>query len=794
MTNPSKQELWRAFRELYDEDTSRQEADFAHYDAQHAQPKEADPDWRHPGAVTAYSAIPGGVLLTCERATIELQWLNGAALRVRVQPGGGEFPALTSPAVIQEADPPPAELSGRDTPERLLLRTADYTCEIDMTGYALTVVLNDPEFVIYGENEGQHPLNGVRWTTDGQVRMQCAHYDAPVFGSGERAFDLNLRGRRLHLWNEDPGGFHRGDDPINYHIPFVMMPRSMRAIGILWDNSARGVLDAGADGGDYLSFEAEGGPLTYTLFFGQRVVDVLMAYTDHTGRTPLPPLWALGYHQSRYSYFTQDEVLEIARELRTREIPCDAIYLDINYMDGYRVFTHDREAFPDFKAMADALHEQGFKLVTILDPGVKIDPDYAVYQSGLDAGIYLKYPDGEPVMGVVWPGAVHFPDFSDPKGRSWWAQHLKTLIDLGVDGIWNDMCEPVIFRPDGPGNMPDYVRHDDEGRGGDHLHHHNLYGLQMGQASHEGLRQHLPERRPFNIIRAGYAGAQRYASSWTGDNVSTWDHLKLSISMTLQMGLSGVPFTGPDVGGFAGDADGELLARWTQVACLMPFFRNHSAITAARQEPWVFGEAIERICREAVQLRYRLLPYLYTVFAQHHFTGAPILRPLFMAFDYDSSVAADIDDCYLLGEHLLVAPVVTPQTLRRTVYLPRGDWYDFWTGQRVKSLYDEEMVTVDAPLHHLPLFVRAGSAIPTWPERQHTADPVAGMTFRLYPGAGTSYLYEDAGDGFGYQRGDYRWTTLTCRYDKGAFTFKREVEGPYQPPYDENAIDYQIIG
>ncbi|MCA9914835.1 MAG: hypothetical protein KC496_15890, partial [Anaerolineae bacterium] len=367
-----------------------------------------------------------------------------------------------------------------------------------------------------------------------------------------------------------------------------------------------------------------------------------------TGRITLPPLWSLGYQQCRFSYYPQQTVLDLAGEFRKRGIACDVLYLDIHYMAGFRVFTWDRTRFPALPEMIATLHRQGFKVVVIVDPGIKIDPDYSVYVSGVEQDVFLKYPDGKPVTAAVWAGASHFPDFTSAAARCWWAEQFLPLLDAGVDGIWNDMCEPAIFTSDGASTLPDYVIHDVDGLGGDHQGNLNVYGLLMGRASQEALRKYYPERRPFNMIRAGFAGAQRYASSWTGDNSSTWDHLRLSLSMTLNMGLSGAPMTGPDIGGFDGDTDGELFTRWLQAAVLMPFFRTHTGMDTHAQEPWSFGQPYEVINRLTIDLRYRFLPYLYSLVAIAKEYGWPVIRPVFTLEPMNPDLRV-VDDCYLLG-------------------------------------------------------------------------------------------------------------------------------------------------
>lgn len=578
-----------------------------------------------------------------------------------------------------------------------------------------------------------------------------------VYGSGQRTFGLNLYGRVLTFWNTDAGSYERGLEPINYTIPFLITLTDTGYQGVFVDNTFRGKVDIGVADPCTMSFTFAGPARGVYYYRGSTLSDVVAQFTQQTGRMPLPPLWALGHHQSRYSYRTQDEVLAVAQEFRSRGIPCDAIYLDIHYMDNYKVFTWDQTAFPDLPAMAAELHAMGIKLVAIVDPGVKIEAGYVGYDDGIAQDVFLKLPDGTPAEGVVWPGATHHPDFSNTRVRAWWAQRLQPLLAAGVDALWNDMNEPLYFGDGAAISPPDYLVHDVDGQPAYHLERHNLYGHEMSLASHQALLQAAPDKRPFNITRSGYAGTQAHASSWTGDNKSTWDDLRLSIAMNINMALSGQSFTGPDLGGFSTDTTPELLVRWYQACLLFPFYRNHSAIDTIPQEPWRFGEPYETIIREAIRLRYQLLPYLYSVAAACHFDGTPMMLPI-VALETSNPHVHNVDDSYLVGEHVLVAPVLEPHTIRRMVYLPNGaDWYSFEGGQRYAG---GSFISVEAPLDTVPIFVRAGTALPLWLPTQTTQQPLQAPKIRVYPGNGSTRLYQDQGEGWGYQSGEYAWTTF----------------------------------
>jgi alpha-glucosidase len=566
------------------------------------------------------------------------------------------------------------------------------------------------------------------------------------FGCGERTSGLEKTGSHQVFWNVDPPQGHTASlNNLYTSIPFVLSLRDGRAHGLLFDSTHRVEIDLAFSDPSRVVYTAAGGDLVYYVILGPTPREVLDRYTALTGRTPMPPLWALGNQQSRWSYTSADEVAGIAAEFRSRGIPCDAVYLDIDYMDGYRVFTWDRERFPDPAAFIAGLREDGFRVVTIIDPGVKADVGYPVYREGRERGFFCLTRDGEEFRNVVWPGLCAFPDFSDPAARDWWGSLHEGLLDAGVAGVWCDMNEPALFVPL-QSTMPPDVVHPGGGRARHHAEVHNAYGQWMAQATREGLARLRPERRPFVISRAGYAGLQRHALQWTGDNSSWWEHLWMSMPQLQNLGLSGIAWAGVDIGGFFGDCTGELLARWTEFGVFQPFCRNHSAMDTRRQEPWAFGEPYESVCREMLLLRMRLIPYLYTLFDECHRTGAPILRPLL--FDHpDDETTYTMDDQFLLGSALLVAPITRPGVEHRHVYLPAGSWHHWWTGERFDGPVH---VLAHAPLGRPALYVRSNTPIPLGDPVMHTGEP-SGLTWRVFvgPGSGESHLYEDAGDGYG---------------------------------------------
>ncbi|WP_051324132.1 glycoside hydrolase family 31 protein [Candidatus Solirubrobacter pratensis] len=569
------------------------------------------------------------------------------------------------------------------------------------------------------------------------------------FGCGERTAGLEKTGSRQIFWNYDPPEGHTASlNNLYTSIPFVLSLAGGVCRGVFVDNPGRVEMDlAKADPGEVV-YETATGNLVYYVFTGPTPAAVLERYTELTGRVGLPPLWALGNQQSRWGHVSADEVRSVADGFRSRGIPCDVLYLDIDYMDGFRVFTFDEERFPDPAAFIASLAEDGFRVVTIVDPGVKVDLEYPVYVEGRERGYYCRTFGDEEYRNVVWPGLCAFPDFTNPAAREWWGDNHAALLDLGVAGIWCDMNEPSLFVP-AQSTMPADVVHPGGGEPRLHAQVHNLYGSGMAQATREGLARLRPDRRPFVISRAGFAGLQRHALQWTGDNSSWWEHLWMSLPQLQNLGLSGMAFCGVDCGGFFGDSNGELLARWTEAAVFQPFLRNHSQMGTVPQEPWAFGEPWESICRDMLLLRMRLLPYLYGAFEEASRTGAPVMRPLLFEW-FEDEVTYTADDEFMLGDALLVAPITRPGIEHRHVYLPAGTWVHWWTGDVVAG---PAHVLAHAPLGRPALYARANAAIPLWPERMHTGEPVDRLTLRVFavPSADvvTRELYEDAGEGFG---------------------------------------------
>jgi len=634
----------------------------------------------------------------------------------------------------------------------ITLEVAKHDCAIRFTDHSGCLLAHNPQLAWDETNSVSSVF----------VSSENAHY----YGLGEKTGFLDKRGERYEMWNSDIFAPHVPEIEALYQsIPYVLVHKQEGAYGIFLDNPGRSFFDM-RSASDAFTIRAETGGFDYYFINGPQIKDVVKRYTALTGRIQLPPEWAIGYHQSRYSYMSQDEVLNLARTFREKQIPCDVIYLDIHYMDGYRVFTFDPDRFPDPKAMMAELKELGIRVVPIVDPGVKLDPEYRVFKEGADKGFYCVKADGGPFVGPVWPGMSVFPDFTEDQVSEWWGDLHRFYTDMGIEGIWNDMNEPAVFNE--TKTMDVDTLHGNNGSPVTHGEIHNLYGLLMSKATSEGLKRNLGGNRPFVLTRAGYAGIQRYAAVWTGDNRSFWEHMSMAMPMVLNLGLSGIAFSGPDIGGFAHHSSGELLARWTQMGALFPYCRNHSELSTIRQEPWSFGPEVERICREYIELRYRLMPFLYSLFRESAETGLPIIRPLVLEYPEDPNVT-NLCDQFLLGNQLLVAPIYRPGTDHRAVYLPKGIWLDYWTGQKLEG---GRHILAHAPLDTLPLYVKEGAIIPHAALVQSTMEQVADiLSVNVYcsgNASGEFEFYEDDGLTFDHENGKYNLYRLVVEETQGA--------------------------
>jgi alpha-glucosidase len=757
------------------------------------------------GAVTTTGR---GLLAEVETEQLRVDLVADDVVRLKMS-RGGVFDESPTFAVCVDPMAGPVEFRVERDDERVRLVTSAMVVSLWLHPFRLDVHRADGSPVVETAADEQGRYWAYATLNDTfTLRRRCRQEDA-FFGLGEKGGRHNRKGRDFTMWNTDvlsPSetaeftagkefGDPRGDrtsvdfDPFYVTVPFLYhqtYPAGTVSASFL-DNGYRGDYELSPHEEYRITFA--GGQWTEYVFAGPDLPAVLTQYTALTGRAQLPPLWSLGYHQCRWFAYTQDAVEELGRRHRDAEIPCDALWLDIDYMDGYRVFTWDRERFPDPPGMLQRLGEQGFRVITIIDPGVKWDPGYPVFDQGLERDVFCRTQGGDTYIGQVWPGNTAFPDFVTPEARAWWGELNAEHVRSGLAGIWNDMNEPAT------GTIPSAAM---RFRRGEHPHerYHNQYALLMAMGTRQGLVEAMPELRTFILSRAGFAGIQRYAANWMGDNLSRWDHLRMSIAMASGFGISGQPFVGADIGGFAGGSNAELFTRWMQYGVLTPFCRNHSMIGNVDQYAWAFGEVVQDIVREALRLRYRLMPYVYSAFVRASETGEPVQRPLVFDHQYDGTVR-DIDDQYLFGTDLLVAPVTEPAATSRQVYLPEGDWYDWYSGALVAG---RRFVIAPTPMDRIPLYARGGAVVPMWPEAPASTAGYHPEVVELHlfvPGADgvhVSRLTEDDGLTTGSGDGACHRTTLTLSRDGDTLRLEAHVEGEGYPEFRRTAYRLHVHG
>jgi len=740
----------------------------------------AESGWHSLGDFVRAEERTNQVELTAQSGKVRIIALAPDVVRVTYAPGGA-FAADQSFAVLPDAFPADTQLRVSKTDAALELRTDQLAIRVDKSPLRITFL--DTDGKILSQERADHPavFNGTEfrvWNT----MPDDEHY----FGLGDKTGPLDHRDLAFTNWNSDMFGWQESTDPLYKTIPFFLAMRRGVAYGLFFDNTYRSNFDFGKEARDLYSFGSDGGALDYYFFYGPGPKRVIEQFTQLVGRTPLPPLFALGYQQCRYSYYPESQVREIAAEFRKRNIPADVIYLDIDYQQDNRPFTVNRERFPTIEKMVKDLREEGFKLITITDLHLARATGYRPYDEGSKKGYFIKNPDGSEYVGKVWPGDSVFPDFTRREVRAWWGTLYTDFVKMGIRGFWNDMNEPSVFVPSK--TAPLDVVHSVEGRKTDHREIHNVFGMQNARATYEGMLKLEPNLRPFVLTRAAYAGTQRYAATWTGDNTASWNHLRLSIPQLANLGVSGYAFVGADIGGFNGSPTPELLTRWMELGAFNPIYRNHANKGTRFREPWVDGPEHESIRKRYIETRYRLLPYIYTGMEESSRTGVPLLRPMFLEFPDDDSLSTNGEE-FMFGSNLLVAPKVWPFTDPYTVTLPKGDWYDYWTGNRVDG---GKALTVDPPLDTLPVYVRAGSILPQQPLIQHVGETPSGpLELRVYPGPQCSGdLYMDDGDTLAYQHGESLRLHFTCSISPGGVQIDvAAAQGPYQPWFK----DLQIV-
>ena len=741
--------------------------------------------WQHVGAVQKVEKLSDGVELTAGKAKVRVTVFRDGVFRVRVAPNG-TFGRDISWAVLGDALPPQFKVDDRRDEVRVSAGGA--TARVRKSPLLIDFVRDSGEVLVADD-----PELPMAWAGESVRVWKKMPEDEGYYGLGDKAGPMNRRNRAFTMWNTDAFAWQESTDPLYKTIPFFIGLRKGLAYGIFFDNTWRSSFDFGKALHDSYSFGAEGGEINYYVFTAPTPRQILQAYAALTGLTRLPPIWTLGFQQSRYSYEPEERVYEIAKTFRDKRIPLDALYLDIDYQDANMPFTVDRKKFPTFEKMIGDLSAQGIHTVLITDLHIKKDAGhgYAPYDSGAKEDAFVKRADGSTYVGPVWPGDSVFPDFTLTRVRDWWGGLYKNFSEMGVSGFWNDMNEPAVFLTITK-TMPLDVRHRlDDGTALPHLAIHNVVGMQNVRATSEGLLKLRPNERPFVLTRAAYAGTQRYAATWTGDNVSTWNHLSMSTPMLLSMGLSGYGLVGDDIGGFAGSPTPDLLTRWIETGAFNPIYRDHTSKGTLDQEPWVHGAVHEAIRKRFIEERYRLLPYIYTSVEEMTRTGIPLMRPLLLEYPQLPEFFDD-DREFLFGPSLFVSPVTTELMDAKVIQLPPGTWYDYWTGDKSS---DRELKKLRPELDQVPVYVRAGSIVPRQPLVQSTSEtPNGPLQLRVYPGPECKgSLYQDDGHSLNYQKGEFLRVNFSCEAGSAAIRVVSTVEKDgFKPWWD--AADVVVYG
>ena len=679
--------------------------------------------------------------ITTDNAHAQITVYSPSVIRVRMdrQELGRDF----SYAVI--AQPEKTKVSITQNNSEIIVLTDSIKTVIGKAPF--TVSFYTPNGKVINQNE--KGLN-TSWVNESVTAYRKLQPNERFVGLGEKTGNLDRFGNGYTNYNSDNYGYSVTQDPLYSTIPFYIGIHDHLNYGIFLDNTYQSDFNFGASNNRFSSFGARGGEMNYYFIYHQNLADIITSYTALTGRMKMPPLWSLGYQQNRYSYYPEAEVFRIASTLREKKIPADGITLDIHYMDKYKVFTWDKSRFPDPKGMTDKLKQMGFKLTVIVDPGVKEEPGYSVYDRGLKENIFIKYPDSTNYTGQVWPGWCNFPDFTNPKGRSWWGNEIGKYAQDGVSGIWNDMNEISTWGQ----KMPDNIIFDYDGSKASHLQTRDVYALEMARASYEGARKTM-QKRPFVLTRSGYAGLQRYTAIWTGDNRAEENHMIAGVRLLNSLGLSGVPFTGMDIGGFTGNPTQSLYARWMQIGAFIPYFRNHTALNTKSSEPWTFGEEVLEVSRNYVNLRYKLLPYIYSAFYEATQNGLPLMRSLAISNTFDAHIYdPQFQNQYLFGSAFMVAPFESTQDFAR-IYFPEGKWYNLYTDEVQNGGQDK---IVQLSMQKLPVFVKESSIVPMQSLVQTTAEkPTDTLVVHVYNGSisNKTVYYEDDGESFANENGDF---------------------------------------
>lgn len=716
------------------------------------------------GITTDVKKTDNGLIIQTDNCTLHIRLHDHNVVRFCYK--RGNEPLRDFSYSVSGKEPEKINFEVTESKTQLRLQTESLIIDIEKVPIRISIYNLDGQLI-----NGDDRELGVSWIGTEITAYKQLLEGERFIGLGEKTGHLNRRGKAYTNWNTDNFAYSIEADPLYCSTPFYIGIHKNGCYGIFFDNSHRTMFNFGASNHRFSSFGAEDGDMNYYFMYSpnNQISELLNMYGRLTGFINLPPIWSLGFQQCRYSYYPENNVRTLAQKFRDNDIPCDMLYLDIHYMDKYKVFTWDNERFPNPKALLHDLDKMNFKLALIFNPGIKAEAGYAPYDKGQREKVFLQYADKQNYEADVWPGTCCLPDFTNPITRQWWGRLLRPLMDDGLLAFWNDMNEPATWGQ----TVPNNIVFEFDGHRTTHREARNVYALLMARATYESYQQYSGTRRPFILSRAGFSGIQRYAAIWTGDNVSSDEHMLLGVRMVNSLGLAGIPFAGYDVGGFAGDATPELFARWISIAAFTPFFRSHSMINSKEAEPWSFGEEVLEIARNYIKLRYRLMPYIYSLFYEASQTAMPIARSLAIYDPQDPLIYKEsYENEYLFGPAFLVVPVSSKIQITKA-YLPKGKWYDFYTDK----MYDGNAeIYIDTPKERLPLFVKASSIVPMQSNVPSltTRNEDFRLYLHLYNGNEDSsfVLYEDDGETYKHEQKDYKFVrTISFDAENKKLTF-----------------------
>ncbi|NOU47766.1 MAG: DUF4968 domain-containing protein [Bacteroidales bacterium] len=686
---------------------------------------------------------------------------------VRVHTVKSDFKKDFSYAVVEQTANPKVEFSQN----RGFLELKSSLIRVQITERPVRISFYSSDGQLLNEDD---PSFGTSWIGNEVTTYKTLQPNEKFIGLGAKTGGLNRFGSAFVHWNTDNPNYQTYSDPLYTSIPFYMGIVNQNVYGIFFDNTWQSRFNFGASNDRFSYFSADGGEMDYYFFHSKSVANIIDLYTQLTGRMNMPALWTLGYQQCRWSYTPDTDVLNVAKTFRSKQIPADVMYLDIDYMDAYKIFTWHPKNFSNPKQLLTDLKEMGFHTTVIVDPGIKVEKGYHAYEDGLKKNLFAVYPDGTPFTAQVWPGWCHFPDFTNPEARLWWGNLFGGYVDLGIEGFWNDMNEIATWGQ----QVPSLVQFGWEGKKTTYLEAKNMYGMQMARSTFEGTRKLLNGKRPFVLTRAGFAGLQRYSALWTGDNQAHDEHMLLGVRLVNTLGLSGISQVGYDVAGFIGNATPELYSRWISLGAFSPFFRGHTAKNTVRSEPWSYGEEPEAIAKKYISFHYNLIPYIYSAFKQSTQSGLPVQRSLAIDYTFDEKIFRPaFENQYLFGPAFLVAPVTSDQKAVE-VYFPEGKWYNLYDDRMIEGNHEQ---FVEAPLHRLPVFVKGGSIIPMQSVVQNTNEkPDETLEMHVYNGKQSEPYswYDDDGSTYEFEKGCYYQRNIVFD-DKAKSLVISKVEGSF---------------